>query len=153
MAGTYRSTPVLCGKASSEIGPVVRRSCLPQTLFPGLGPFLSLRTACRFHFVLLTCFYRSIYSRLLSGRRGNLAWAPLVGRRTDEVCQPCTPDCRAHVLDHYSSLANGMRRHRWQRWRRKNRNERPKRSGRFIGCRRKRAGRAELDGQLEGDSL
>src|SRR6202451_4530025 len=31
-------------------------------MFAGLGPFLSLRTACRFHFVLLTCFYRSIYS-------------------------------------------------------------------------------------------
>src|ERR1700689_1471316 len=81
MAGTYRSTPVPCGKASSEIGLVVRRSCLPQTLFPGLGPFLSLRTACWFHFVLLTCFYRSIYSRLISGRRGNLVRVQPVGRR------------------------------------------------------------------------
>jgi fibronectin type 3 domain-containing protein len=30
-------------------------------MFAGLGPFLSLRTACRFLSVLLTCFYRSIY--------------------------------------------------------------------------------------------
>src|ERR1700733_11321389 len=50
-------------------------------MFPGLGPFLSLRTACRFHFVLLTCFYRSIYSRLISGRRGDLVRVQPVGRR------------------------------------------------------------------------
>lgn len=83
MAGTYRSTPVSCGKASSEIGTVVRRSRLPQTLLPGLGPFLSSRTACRFLSVLLTSFYRSIYSQPQSRAR-KFGLGP-VGREEKEM--------------------------------------------------------------------
>jgi hypothetical protein len=52
------------------------------------------------------------------------------GGERDEVCQSCTPDCRAHVLDQHSSPTNGVCRPRWQHWgRRKNRNERPNSSG------------------------